>query len=335
MAEGSRYGWGLIGPGRFAREFAAELKDIPRADLVAVGSRSRERGMAFAEEFGFAKVYDDYAELCQDPEVDIVYVVVPHVFHEEIARMAINAGKAVVCEKPLSTSPETTRALVKHAQDRGVFLMEAMKTGFLPTIQKCREWINEGLIGEIQIIKADFCFTGSLDPEDRLMNPELGGGSVLDVGIYPLYLARHLAGEIEEIRSVGSLSETGVEVSVSMSALQESGTVSALTCSFHSGEAMDCTIIGTKGQITIPTFHAATKACLSRQDSEPLEYSDTGRGMVKAEIEAVMSALDLGMTECPLHTHRDSVKLAELMDSVIRQVRGQGGARQQGNSATN
>tara|TARA_R110002096_G_scaffold67332_12_gene163432 strand:- start:4625 stop:5617 length:993 start_codon:yes stop_codon:yes gene_type:complete len=314
------WNWGLIGPGRFAREFAEELKTVERARLVAVGSRDEKRAQDFASEFGFERAHGSYDAFFADPDIDIVYIVVPHVFHAELAKAALSAGKAVLCEKPLTPSARETRDLVQFAERQGRFLMEAMKTGFLPAMLQAKTWIENGAIGTPKLAKADFCFRGPSDPKDRLMNPDLAGGAVLDVGIYPLYLARFLLGEISGIHATGSLATTGVEDSAAMIAKHENGASSAMTCSFQAAEAMDAVILGTEGEIRIPKFHAATRAELWRDGTVIETCDDDSGGMVKAEIEAVLESLDHGRIECPQHHHHDSIRLAEVMDEVRLQL---------------
>lgn len=319
-----QFNWGLIGPGRFAREFADELRTTERSRCYAVASRDYAKAEAFRRDFGFERAYGSYEELVQDPAVDVVYVVVPHVFHSKIARMAIEAGKAVVCEKPLTPSPDQTRELTTFARERGVFLMEAMKTGFLPAIRQAKAWIEAGKIGVPKLAKADFCFQGPPDPEDRLMNPDLAGGAVLDVGIYPIYLTRFLLGEVTQIHATGSLAETGVEDSAAILTRHESGASSAMTCSFRTEEAMDATILGTEGEIRLPKFHAATRAELCSGGKVVEVFSNDSGGMVKAEIEAVHSSLSAGQLENPNHRHQDSIRLAEIMEEVRQQLGAKG-----------
>lgn len=315
-----RWGWGLIGPGRFAREFASELNQLDRARPVAVASRNLERAEQFATEFGFERAYGSYETLINDPEVEIVYIVLPHVFHREVAELALAAGKAVLCEKPLTPSAEETRALCAKAKEHRTFLMEAMKTGFMPAIQKAREWIEAGKIGEPRMLKADFSFHGPTDPEDRLMNPKLAGGSVLDVGIYPLYLSQYFFGQPSSIQAVGHLTTTGVDHTAVMSLRHANGACSALTSSFQAPERMDAELLGTEGSISLPTFHAATTATLVRQDGEGETFHDSESRMLTTELQGVMDALDQGLIESPIHTHHDSILLAELMDEVLRQI---------------
>jgi predicted dehydrogenase len=320
--EKDRRGWGLIGPGRFAREFAAELVGLESVKPVAVASRSRERAESFAREFGFRTAYNDYQALIEDPEVEIVYIALPHVFHREVAERALNAGKAVVCEKPLTPCLAETRKLVRLAREREVFLMEAMKTGFLQAVRRAKSWIEEGRIGEVKLLRADFCFSGSTDPEDRLMNPDLGGGCVLDVGIYPLYLCRFLLGDVTDLQAVGSLADTGVEDSAAIVTRHTGGACASLTASFRSPESMDATIFGTEGRIDIPIFHAARRATLSRLDGRGENFQDGSGAMVTPEIEAAMNALDAGLTECPGHSLDDTLSLAEMLDETLVQIRG-------------
>lgn len=315
-----RTGWGLVGPGHFAREFATELSRLDRARCVAVASRNRDRATAFANEFGFERAYGSYEELFADEEVEIVYVVVPHVFHAELSKQAIAAGKAVLCEKPLTPSLAESEDLVRFARERGVFLMEAMKTGFLPAIRRAADWIREGRIGEPRLAKADFCFRGPSDPEGRLFNPDLAGGAVLDVGIYPLHIHRFLLGEVEELSAFGHLAPTGVEDAAAFLTRHSSGAVGSSLCSISTEESMDATIHGTEADLRLPNFHAGTRIGLFQDNRCVDQVVDDSGGMVKAEIEAAMDALAAGLTECPGHRHEDSLALARWMDEIRRQV---------------
>lgn len=322
MSKGTRgeIGWGLIGPGRFAREFAVELAEVAAARRVAVASRDLERASLFATEFGFEKSYGSYEQLFADPEVEVVYVVVPHVFHAELSRAALSAGKAVICEKPLTPSLKETEDLIAFARERNLFLMEAMKTGLLPALQMAREWIRSGAIGEVRLARADFCFQGPKDPEDRLLNPKLAGGAVLDVGIYPLYLHRFLLGEISSLSAKGHLASTGVEDVAAFVTEHESGAIGLSQCSFVTEESMGAQILGTEGEIRIPKFHAGTRVSLWKGGEEVDAIEDNSGGMVRAEIEAVIHALREGLTECPGHSHEDTLTLARWMDEIRLQV---------------
>lgn len=315
-----KIGWGLLGPGRFAREFADELKQVDGAQRVAVGSRDSKRAADFAKEFGFEKSYGSYEGLLNDEEIDIVYIVVPHVFHRQLAEQAIRSGKAVLCEKPLTPNFGDTSELLELAAQQNVFLMEAMKTGFLPAIGKAKQWIESGKIGEPRLLRADFCFQGPTDPEDRLMNPDLAGGAILDIGIYPLYLARYLLGSVTSVSATGTLASTGVEDSAAIITSHETGASAALTCSFRTDEAMAAILQGTEGEIFIPTFHAAVRAELRRNGKTLEAYENDSGGMVKAEIEAAMDAVSSGLTECPGHSHEDTRSLARMIEAARNQI---------------
>jgi len=317
-----KHGWGLVAPGRFAREFAEELGRSPRARLVAVASRSGERAESFAGEFGFERHYEGYEKLFADPEIDIVHIAAPHPFHDALSREALDAGKAVLCEKPLTPALDSTRALCEYARERGAFLMEAMKTGFLPAILRAREWIGAGRIGRPLLARAHFCFRGPEDPSDRLLNPDLAGGAILDVGIYPLHLARFLLGETVTLSASGTLAATGVEDSAVFLTRHAGGASAVGTCSFRTEEHLEALVLGTEGELRIPKFHAAARIEL-RRDSELVEAFEDGSGAVfLPEIEAAMDALELGLLECPGHDHADSIRLAALMEEARRQVLG-------------
>lgn len=315
-----QYGWGVVAPGRFAREFAGELKECPRARLVAVASRTGERAAKFAEEFGFERHYEGYGKLFADPDIEIVHIAAPHPFHDSLAREAIDAGKAVFCEKPLTTSPEATRALCEYARSRGVFLMEAMKTGFLPAILQARAWIESGRIGTPLLARAHFCFRGPEDPSDRLLNPDLAGGAILDVGIYPLHLVRFLLGEVVSLHASGTLAATGVEDSAAFLTKHAGGASAVGNCSFRTEEHLEALVLGTEGELRIPKFHAASRVELWRGSAPVEAFEDASGAVFLPEIEGAMGSMEAGFLECPGHDHADSLRLAVLMEEARRQV---------------
>ncbi len=316
------YAWGLIGPGRFARMFCDELRSVDRVRLRAVASRDFEKADAFREAHQFEVAYGSYSELFSDPEVDIVYIVVPHAFHAEIAKSALEAGKAVFCEKPLTPSAAASRELINISRANNVFLMEGLKTGFLEAVQTARQWIGENRIGLPKILQADFCFRGSLDPSDRLLNPKLAGGAILDVGIYPLGLAQLLLGDMIEVKATGILSSTGVEESASISTRHTSGAIGTLTCSINATTSLDATVLGETGRIHLPDAHRAIKATLIPDGGQPETFEASDQSLVKREIVAAMNALDAGLIECPGHSHATTLALAEAMDAALMQIKG-------------
>ena len=181
--------WGIVGPGIIAHEFAHDFQFASHAELVAVASRSVERGADFAKKYGIKKVFSSYNDLYNDPDVDAIYVATPHTFHFENSRDAIDSGKAVLCEKPLTHNLQDTVALLDHAQKKGIYLMEGMWTYFLPVIRKAVEWVDAGRIGEVKHVKANFGYPSEFDPSRRYYDPELAGGCLLDMGCYTIAMA--------------------------------------------------------------------------------------------------------------------------------------------------
>ena len=225
--------WGVLAPGRIAHKFAADLALVPDGELVATGSRTLERASAFASEHGGA-AYGSYAELVADPAVDVVYVASPHALHDEHARMALAAGKAVLCEKPMTLDADSTAALFDEAAERGLFLMEAMWTACNPVIRKLLSLLADGEHGTARQVHADIGFVVDADPSDRLLDPALGAGAMLDMGIYPLTFAHLVLGEPERLSAVGNVSESGIDLDVAIAGLYQGGATAALTASMTS-----------------------------------------------------------------------------------------------------
>ena len=205
--------WGILGPGRIANSFAKGLKSLPDASIVAVGSRSKERADTFAREYGIAKSYGSYQELANYPEVDIIYIATPHPNHKESALLCLKAGKAVICEKPFTVNAAESEELIKFAREQKLFLTEAMWTRYLPASIKVRELLSAGIIGDIKIVKADSGFICGWDTKSRLLNPELGGGALLDIGVYPISYASMIFNAAEPIKivSIANIGVTGVD----------------------------------------------------------------------------------------------------------------------------
>jgi len=185
----TRSGWGILGAGNIATRFAADLTNLPDAALVAVGSRSAAKAAEFAAKFDCKRSYGSYAELVNDPDVDVVYIATPHPFHKEHTIQCLQHGKAVLCEKPMAINEQQVREMAKCARENDVFLMEAMWTRFLPVIKTVRQWLEGKKIGDIRMLSADFGFRTGWNPQGRLLNPDLAGGALLDVGVYIIALA--------------------------------------------------------------------------------------------------------------------------------------------------
>ncbi len=267
--------WGLIGAGNIAHAFAHDILFTDNAELVAVASRDEDNAKQFATSYGVKTAYKGYDALYADNTVDAIYIATPHNFHVEQSLAALASGKAVLCEKPLATTPDETRSFIEQAEQYPHFAMEAMWTYFLPAIQTAKRWVDEGRIGKIQHIKADFGFKMDYEPEKRLYKPELAGGCILDMGIYPIAIA-WLFTQSQPIaqQALGRFAPSGVEDDVLT--LCDYGHISAsLSSSFRTKLKNYACIIGSEGYISLPDFWSAKSCELYRVDKQLNPYGDT------------------------------------------------------------
>jgi len=223
--------WGIAGPGRIADKVAADFSHVPDAALVAVGSRSAERAAAFASRHGAARAHGSYADLITDPGVDAIYIATPHPQHRDIALGAIAAGKAVLVEKAFTTTVAGASAVIAAARAQGAFAMEAMWTRFQPAMVQVRSWLDDEAIGEIRAVQADLGVVREFDPSDRLFAPDLGGGALLDLGVYVASFAQWVLGMPTAVAATGTLGRSGVEEEATMLLSFESGASATLTTS--------------------------------------------------------------------------------------------------------
>jgi len=258
-----KIGWGIMATGTIANKFCDGLKILDDARIVAVASRSLDKARDFGSKHGIEHAYGSYEELVNDPEVDIVYIATPHPFHFEGAMLCLKAGKAVLCEKPFTLNAREAETLIGYARKKGLFLMEAMWTRYLPAIVKVREWLEQGSIGEIRFLKADFGYRCSWDPEGRLLNPELAGGALMDVGIYPVSFTSMVYGsQPQSIKSMAHIGETHVDEQFAVLFGYEGGKIASLSGAVRTRLVNDALIMGTDGMIHIPDFFCAKTATL-------------------------------------------------------------------------
>ncbi len=314
--------WGIIGPGHIARKFAEGLKVLSDAKLLAVASRSIENARRFGEEYHVPHCYGNYEDLALNPEVDVVYIATPHVGHYEHTLLCLQHGKAVLCEKPFAMNLAQVREMVELARQKRVFLMEALWTKFLPSVRKVMELIEQGAIGEVKSVQADFGFRTEFKPEGRLFNPALGGGSLLDIGIYPLFLATTLLGKPTQVKAVAQFSSTGVDEQCSMSLSYANGAVATLLSTIVAITPTEAYISGTKGSIRMAgRWLAPTSITLYQDAKEPVQISFDFRGNgYNYEAEEVMHCLREGHTESPRMSHQDSLLLMEVLDWVRKEA---------------
>ena len=308
-------GWGILGAGSIAGTFATDLKKLPDARLVAVGSRSAEKAAAFAAEFGVERAHGSYADLAADPGVDVVYVATPHPYHHENTLLCLDQGKAVLCEKPMAINAGQVREMTGRARAQGRFLMEAMWSRFNPVLAKVREWLAEGRIGELRMLTVDLGFRTDWNPQGRLLNPDLAGGALLDVGIYTMAMASMVyGGAPAQVQAMASIGETGVDEQTAMVFRYDGGGLALLACAVRTVTPHIARIDGTEGSIYVPSFWHASSATLQVRGQEPVDVEGpTGYHFEAAE---VMACLRAGRSESTVMPLDESISIAETMDQV-------------------
>lgn len=314
--------WGILAPGRIARKFASDLKLVENANLLAVASRDINKAKEFAHEFDADKWYGSYEELVQDPDVDVIYVASPHVFHFEHTLLCLQNGKHVLCEKPMGMNAQQVKELAMVAAQQKLFLMEAFWTNFIPSFIKCRDLVKQGVIGDIKVIQADFGFKAQYDVNARTFNKELGGGSLLDIGLYPVFLALELAGEPDHIKASAIIGSTGVDETCSMVFnYQEKGIIANLSSSFLVSTPTEALIYGTLGTIKMHTqWHAPTSISIIKDGKEDtLTFNEPGFGY-EHEIQEVVSCLLSNLKESSGFPLRKSILLHQTLDRVRAEI---------------
>ena len=310
--------WALVGTGNIVRKFIIGLRHAEGAVVRTVVSRTQEKAEAFAEEYGIPDFISSYDSVINNPDIDIVYIGTPHTSHMEYAMRALEKGKAVLCEKPMTVSRKDAEKVIECAKAHNTFFMEAVWTRFLPAMVKVREWLSDGLIGDVKLVEADFGFRAPFIPEWRLFNRELGGGSLLDVGIYPVTVSQMVYGrKPERITSSMFLGKTGVDEMTNMILDYGNGSSAVLNSCVNSNLDTVCRIYGTKGKIVIPDFVYARSAELTvynefTQVSSP-DFISNGYNY---EAEEVMKCVKQGLIESPVMPHSDSLCVLDIMDSV-------------------
>ena len=315
--------WGILGPGDIAKKFATGLKAVPDAELIAVGSRALERANTFADAFNIPHRHGNYGDLADNPDVDVIYVATPHPFHNECAILCLEAGKAVLCEKPLTVDAKQAEEMIACARECQQFLMEAMWTRFIPVMVKVRELLGAGAIGEPRMLTADHGSRKVLSTEtleSRHFNPELGGGALLDVGVYTIALAYMVFGAPSKITSLAHLGQTNVDEQASILLGYDSGQIANLFCAIRTETSKDARIIGTNGSIHIPQFWQATSATLQVRGKEPvhIEIPFKENGYEYQAIE-VIKCLREGKLESDVIPLDESLSIVKTMDTIREQ----------------
>jgi len=314
--------WGVIGTGLIASVFTEDLRLLPGHEVVAVGSRRQETADAFGERFGVPHRHATYESLAADPDVEAVYVSTPHPGHHAAARLAIDAGQAVLVEKAFTVSAREARDLVAAARARGTFLMEAMWMRFLPHMVRVRELIAEGAVGDVRMVTADHGQWFAKDPAHRLFAPELGGGALLDLGVYVVSLASMVLGRPERITAVSDPAFTGVDAQTVVVLQHEGGRQAVLSSTLEARTPTRATIVGTDGYLELDRVWMAPSGFdLVRRDGADLRYDEPHEGHgLRHEAAEVGRCVAAGLTESPVMPLDETVSIMETMDEVRRQI---------------
>ncbi|NNE78412.1 MAG: Gfo/Idh/MocA family oxidoreductase [Pricia sp.] len=315
MAHGIR--WGIIGLGRIAHSFAKDLALVSGGKLNGVASRSMEKAQEFAKEYDVKHAYGSYEALFESDVVDVIYIATPHNSHENLSIEAMAGGKHVLCEKPLGVFPNQVERMIASANSNQVFLMEALWSRFNPSIKRSKQLIADGEIGQVGYLHADFAFHAlDRDVGNRLLNPDLAGGSLLDIGIYPVFLAYLMLGMPKEIKASSNFFKTGVEMQTSMIFNYENAQA-LLYSGLSTKSEMKAEITGTAGTIFLhPKWHEAQGYSIEKAgEIVSYELPTIGRGYTY-EIEEVHACLASKKLQSDLWSHTDSTNLAKLLYEI-------------------
>lgn len=317
----SNFRWGILGTGGIAQAFALDLAYLDGHSVAAVGSRNIDSAKAFAAKFPGCTPYGSYEELVQ-ADVDAIYVASPHPMHEEHAMLAMRAGKPVLCEKAFTINESQASNLINYSRQQQIPLMEAMWTRFLPHIAEIKRIIAAGTLGDIQTVNADHGQYIPIERALRLWEPTLGGGALLDLGIYPLTLAHLVLGVPESITAKATLTDQKVDLQTSMILTYKSGAHAMLSCTMAVRSSVSAVIAGEKARIEIDgSFYAPTSFRVITRDGDVTEYPKNYQGGgLREEAQEFARVVRAGEIESPLMTHETSLELMRQMDEVRRQI---------------
>jgi predicted dehydrogenase len=318
--------WGILGCGRIAGKFASDLLLVKDAELVAVGSRSKNKAEDFARKYPARNVHGSYEDLASDPEVDIIYVATPHSHHHEHTLLCLRHSKAILCEKAFAINSRQAYEMITEARSRNIFLMEALWTKFLPHYNMVKTMIAEGKVGKLMSMQVNFGFKPVEPIPQRIFDPALGGGTLLDIGIYNVFFVRSFMGMPDEIQAVMKPAHTGVDEQLAVQFKYRDGALAQMLSSFSSNLATEADIAGDQGRIRLLNRFYEPSTSIQyypeKIDSlEPVPFSKEGGWGYQYQVRHVHECLKQGLTESPVMTHKDSLELMELMDR-IRKIAG-------------
>ncbi len=315
--------WGIIGCGGIAHTFATGLQALESGMLLAGSSRTSGRAKEFAEKHRIARSYSSYETLVGDADIDAVYVATTHNFHYENVKLCLEHGKHVLCEKPFTINAAQSRELIGLAKAKNLFLMEALWTRFLPAIQHMKRLLDAGTIGKVQTVYANFCIGNDFAPDHRLRNIDLAGGSLLDLGIYPISMADIVFNtKPQRIQSVATMDkDTGVDEHSCYFFEYIGGQKAVLSASYSQSAPVEAIVSGTKGFIRLPHFLGATELHIHRTGEAPevLEFPYGEGENFKYEIAHAMECIAAGKTESDIMPLSKTLEIMETMDALRAQ----------------
>jgi predicted dehydrogenase len=312
--------WGIVGLGNIAKQFACELQLIDSAELFAVASRDSSKAQEFANDFNCLKAYGSYDELFQDENIDIIYIATPHDSHAELTIKALQNNKNVLCEKPLALHFTDVEKMIATAKKSNKFFMEAFWTRFNPSIREALQHIQDGAIGEVKYINADFAIKFENPDNTRMTDMKLGGGALMDIGVYPLFLAYLILGIPKEIIAKSNFHKTGADTQTSI-ILHYNNAQAMLHSSFLYTNNVEATISGTKGRINLDSlwFMTESYSLIQEDQKEKFERPTLGKGYTH-EIEECHACLRANKLESELWSHQNSLDLAKIIEEVKHQI---------------
>ena len=314
----NKYRWGIIGAGWIASQFAEDLQLLPQAELRAIASRSEERANTFAKKLDIPCAYGSWEEMYNDDNIDIVYIATYHTFHFENTLACLKNGKSVICEKPFTMNQRELIKLVETARANKVFLMEGIWTRFLPSMKKVLGIIKSGELGNLKNVYADFGFRLDYDPKHRLYDPDKGGGALLDIGIYPVFISMLAAGKPLAIQAMARFTESGVDHSCNMIFSHANDIVSSLNCTLENESPVEANLLFEKGRILMESWWLTPgpiKVFREAQDPEQINFPESGHGH-HYEAAEVMRCLDEGLSESPSLPLSFSLDISETLDKI-------------------
>lgn len=313
-----KYNWGIIGLGNIAHKFAEDLLLVEEANLFGVASRNSEKAKSFSEKFRADKYYGTYQELADDPQIDVVYIATPHPFHFENTMMCLEAGKAVLCEKVFGMNSSEVEQMIAKAKEKNLFLMEALWTRFIPATEEMIALLNKGLIGDLKTVRADFGFKAEFDADKRLYNKKLGGGALLDIGIYPVFLSLLTLGKPKEIKALAQMSSTGIDENIMMLFNYPNKKSAILDASLVATTPVEAWLHGDKGSLKMHrNFHHTEEISYYKGSDlvENYQFKYIGNGYYH-EIEEVIKCLKTGKIESEKIPHSFSLDLIKTLDRI-------------------